>query len=243
VTVSPLEACEAGQASIEHIATLFEGTYAARFRSQLEAFQGMDGWLEEDAPALVECFAAHGTIFDPTLSSYEFRAHRAAIHDELPEEWRYLTAANRSAYREAIAPSEMDRDPGVIAMREALVEVGKTLTLRMYEAGVPIAAGTDFAAAGPVPGFSLHREIELLLEAGLPEHAAIWASARGPGERAGADPLTGHVEAGAPADLVLLRADPFADLSALRDIEAVVLRGRWLDREELDRLLAELARR
>ncbi len=241
-SVSPLEACEAGQASIEHIATIFEGTYLARFDSELAAFQGMDAWLQSDAPALVECFARKGTMFVPTLYAYEYRAHRAALYDDPPEGWKYLTAAHRSAFREASVPGETDRDPRVIAVRESLVGVGEILTRRLYEAGAPIGAGTDFAAAG-IPGFGLHREIELLVEAGLPEPAAIWASARGPGERAGADPLTGRIETGAPADLVLLRADPFESIEALGAIEAVVLRGRLLDRAELDRVLEVLASR
>ena len=81
----------------------------------------------------------------------------------------------------------------------------------------------------------------LLVEAGLPAHAAIWASVRGPGERAGADPLTGRVEVGAPADLVLLRSNPFEKIEALSSIEAVVVRGRLLDRVDLDSVLAALS--
>ena len=241
VGISPLEACEAGQASIDHIATIFEGVYLARFSSDMEAFQSMSAWIENEAPSLVDCCSRHGTLFVPTLFTYYFRAHRAAFYDEPPEGWRYLTAANQAAFREQLTPSEMDRNPQVIALRASLVDVGKTLTRLLHEAGAPIGAGTDFGVGGLVPGFALHREIELLVEAGLPEHAAIWASARGPGERAGADPLTGRIETGAPADLVLLRADPFAAIEGLGSIEAVIVGGRLVDRAELDWVLAELA--
>jgi imidazolonepropionase-like amidohydrolase len=239
--VTPLEACEAGQASIEHVVTIFEGVYLAGFSSELEAFQNFETWLETEAPALVECFARQGTLFVPTLAAYEFRAYRAAFYDQPPAGWEYLTAANRVAFREAIAPSTAERHPTVIELREALVDAGRTLTRLLHEAGAPIGAGTDFAGPGPVPGFSLRRELEILIEAGLPEHAAIWASARGPGAQVGADPLTGRIQAGAPADLVLLRSNPFEQIDALSTIEAVVLRGRLLDRAELDRILAELA--
>lgn len=242
VTVSPLEACEAGQSSVEHIATLFEGTYLAGFASEIEAFQGTGAWLEEDAPALIECFARQGTMFVPTLYTYLFRAHRAAMYDAPPEGWEYLSPDTRAAFRES-EPTETDRNPQVIALRESLVRVGQTLTRRMYEAGVAIGAGTDLGPPGLVPGFALHRELELLVEAGLPAHAAIWASARGPGEGAGADPLTGRIEAGAPADLVLLREDPFAMIGAVRTIEAVVARGAVLERADLDRILEALTAR
>lgn len=242
--VSPLEACEAGHASVEHIATIFEGTYLAGFESEMEAFRSTARWLEEEAPALAECFAREGTLFVPTLVAYEIRAHRAALYDQPPPGFEYLSSEGRARVREENAPSEADRRPEIIELRESLVEVGQTLTRMMHDAGAPIGAGTDLATGmGVVPGFTLHREIELLVEAGLPESAAIRASARGPGESAGADPLTGRIEVGAPADLVLLRADPFEDIAALAGIEAVVLRGRLLDRAELDRVLSELAAR
>ncbi len=241
--VAPLEACEAGQASVDHIVTIFEGVYLTGFSSEVEAFQSMESWLENEAPALVECFARQGTLFVPTLRTYEWRAHRAALYDDPPDGWEYLSAAGRSTFREENVPSERDRNPQVIALRESLVDVGRILVALLHEAGAPVATGTDLAGPGIVPGFGLHRELELLVEAGLPEHAAIWASARGPGERAGADPLTGRIEAGAPADLVLLRSNPFERIDALSSIEAVVLRGRLLDREDLDRILAELAAR
>ena len=242
VTVSPMEACEAGQASVEHIVTIFEGTYMAGFDSEIEASRGIGEWLDEDASALIECFAHEGTMFVPTLYTYLFRAHRAAMYDDPPEGWEYLTAETLAAYRESEL-TETDRNPQVIALRESLVRVGQTLTRRMYEAGVAIGAGTDMGPPGLVPGFALHRELELLVEAGLPAHAAIWAAARGPGEGAGAHPLTGRIEAGAPADLVILSEDPFAMIGAVRSIEAVVLRGEVLERVELDRILEVLAGR
>lgn len=239
--VSPLEACEAGHRSVEHIATLFEGTYLARFSSELEAFRSMGAWLESEAEPLIECFARQETIFVPTLRAYEVRAHRAALFDDPDPRMRYLRPSRRARFREAMEPSETDRNPNVIALRESLVEIGAELTRRLHAAGAPIGTGTDFAGPGILPGFDLHREIALLVEAGLLPQAALWASARGPGERAGAHPLTGQIVAGAPADLVLLRANAFEEIEALSSIEAVVLRGRLLDRAELDRVLSALA--
>ncbi len=239
--VSPLEACEGGQSSIDHIATIFEGRYLDRFESQMEAFQSMDAWLENEAPALAACLASHATLFVPTLYTYHFRAHRASYYDTPPTGWEYLTRESRETFRTENLPSEADRDPEVTALRESLVEIGQAFTRMLYEAGAPIGAGTDFAAPGVVPGFGLHREIELLVEAGLPAHVAVRAATRGPGAMASLDPLRGRIEVGSPADLVLLRANPFDDIDALTAIEGVGLRGRWLDRTELDGILGSLA--
>ena len=137
-------------------------------------------------------------------------------------------------------PYPTDRRPEVIALRQSLVDVGLRFVARLYAAGAPVGAGTDLADTGLLPGFDLHREIELLAEAGLPPHAALWTAARGPGANAGGHPLTGRLISGAPANLVLLRANAFDDVAALSQIEAVILRGEYYDRAALDAVLADL---
>ena len=238
--VSPLEACEAGQYSIEHIATIFEGTYLSSFQNEIEAFERMGGWEETEAAALVECFARKQTLFVPTLRAYELRAHSAAAYDDPDPRLRYLSGEVYARWRADFVPSPADRLPEVIALRQGLVDVGSRFVARLHAEGAPIGAGTDLADTGLLPGFDLHREIELLAEAGLPPHAAIWASARGPGAGAGGHPLTGRLISGAPADLVLLRANAFEDVDALSEIEAVILRGKHYDRASLDAVLADL---
>jgi imidazolonepropionase-like amidohydrolase len=233
--VSPLEACEAGQASIEHIVTLFEGTYVTRFEDQMAAARGVPEWLESEGAELADCFAAQGTLFVPTLRAYELRAHWAAEHDAPAPAWRYLSAPTREEWL-ADEPSELDRRADVIALRQSVVDTGITFVRMLVARGAPIGAGTDLAGPGLLPGFSLHAEVRLLAEAMTPAEA-LRAATRGPGSKAGGDPLQGRLVPGAPADLVLLGGNAFEDLAALEDIRAVVLRGRWLDRGELDRVL------
>ena len=91
-----------------------------------------------------------------------------------------------------------------------------------------------------LPGFDLHAEIRLLTKAGLTPAEALRAATRGPGEAAGGDPLQGRLVAGAPADVVLLRQNAFESLEATEAIEAIILRGEFLDRTRLDRILREL---
>ncbi len=137
-------------------------------------------------------------------------------------------------------PREIDRRPEIIELRESLVEVGIELVRMLHEAGAPIGAGTDLASSGLLPGFDLHAEIRLLGQAGLTPMEALRAATRGPGVGSGGDDLQGQLVSGAPADLVLFGADPSEDLAALDTIQGVVLRGRHLDRSELDEVLAEL---
>lgn len=238
-TVSPLEACTAGQASVEHIATLFEGTYLTAFEDEIEAFRSLPEWLETDGPELADCFAEHQTLFVPTLRAYEFRAHQAAAYDHPDPRRRYL-GGGPDVWPSGYEPSAADRTDWVIELRQGLVDAGLEFVRLLHERGAPIGAGTDLAAGGSLPGFDLHAEVRLLAAAGLTPAKALVAASRGPGVRAGGDPLQGRLLPGAPADLVLLRQNAFESLDALDAIEAVVLRGRLLDRARLDEILSEL---
>jgi len=112
----------------------------------------------------------------------------------------------------------------------------------MHRAGVPILAGTDVGNPFVYPGFSLHDELGLLVEAGLTPAAALRAATLDPARYLGVADSLGSVARGKRADLVLLDADPLADIANTRRIRAVVARGRYLDRAALDALLAEAKR-
>jgi imidazolonepropionase-like amidohydrolase len=112
----------------------------------------------------------------------------------------------------------------------------------MVEAGVPILAGSDFhpTVAFTFPGFSLHDELELLVEAGLSSLQALQASTIEPARFLGATDSLGTVEPGRIADLVLLGGNPLQDIRNTRDVRGVALAGRWLPRDSLDALLASV---
>jgi imidazolonepropionase-like amidohydrolase len=98
----------------------------------------------------------------------------------------------------------------------------------MHERGVPIGAGTDTPINYSLPGYALHSELEMLVRAGLPPLEAIRAATIRPAEFFGLGAQMGTIAPGMRADLVLLTADPLADISNTRRIEAVVTRGRLL---------------
>lgn len=107
---------------------------------------------------------------------------------------------------------------------------------------VPILAGTDLGGPYIYPGFSLHDELALLVEAGLTPLKALQAATLGPARFLGRTDDFGTVEEGKVADLVLLDANPLEDIANTQWINAVVLNGRLLDRVALDAMLAEVER-
>lgn len=102
---------------------------------------------------------------------------------------------------------------------------------------VPLLAGTDAGVAFCYPGFSLHDELALLVDAGLTPLDALRTATLAPAEYFAARDSMGSIAAGQVADFVLLRSNPLARIGATREIEAVGLRGRVLDRKELDHRL------
>jgi imidazolonepropionase-like amidohydrolase len=96
----------------------------------------------------------------------------------------------------------------------------------MQKAGVKILAGTDTPNPYVFPGSSLHDELELLVKAGLTPLQALQAATLRPAEYLGMAGRLGTIAPGKLADLVLLSADPLADIANTRRIEAVVLNGR-----------------
>ena len=144
---------------------------------------------------------------------------------QLEERARDTSTANTEASRRAYASSVED-------------------VRGMQDAGVTILAGTDAGSVLVYPGFSLHEELRLLVvEAKLTPAEALRSATITPARYFGMERELGSISAGKIADLVLLDADPLADISNSTRIFAVVQSGRLLDRAALDALLASAVRR
>ena len=101
---------------------------------------------------------------------------------------------------------------------------------RMVEAGVPIGAGTDTPIGLAIPGYSLHRELEMLVRAGMTPLQALEAATIRPTEFLQLEDQLGTIEAGKRADLVLLSANPLEDIRNTRQIDLVISKGKIVPR-------------
>lgn len=114
----------------------------------------------------------------------------------------------------------------------------------MADAGVPIIAGTDASNEIWVfAGRSLHRELELFVEAGLSPLRAIQTAPLNPRVYAGHNRSKPLIAVDERADFVLFAADPTVSIANLGTIRGVVARGLYHDRASLDALLLEAKRR
>lgn len=110
----------------------------------------------------------------------------------------------------------------------------------MNQAGVPLLAGTDTLNPYCFPGFSLHDELELLVQAGLTPAEALRTATINPARFMGRTESMGAIVEGHVADLVLLDANPLVDIRNTQKIRGVMAAGRWFDRPALDASLARI---
>jgi Amidohydrolase family len=110
----------------------------------------------------------------------------------------------------------------------------------MAKASVPLLAGTDTPNPYSFPGFGLHDELELMVEAGLSILAALQTATLNPARFLGATDSLGTVEADKLADLVILDSNPLEDIRNSSAIFAVISNGQYLGRNYLDSVLVEI---
>ncbi|MDP3736428.1 MAG: amidohydrolase family protein [Hyphomonadaceae bacterium] len=186
---------------------------------------------------------ASGTKLIATLTCFEWiaRQTRSVASLDSLDAMKYLPAAVRNEWR-AGNPYARNSTPERIERFDRFVDFHRRLVKAFRVAGVPVLAGTDSMIPGLVPGFSLHDELESLVAAGISSNEALAAATVEASAALGlAD--TGVLEAGKRANILLLDADPNADIRNSRRINGFVREGAWIARADLDKRLAGLAKR
>lgn len=108
-------------------------------------------------------------------------------------------------------------------------------TRLLHEAGVPLVAGTDAGVFAVIPGASMARELELMVQSGLSPHEALASATRTSAQTLGFE-QTGMIAPGYRANLVLLPEDPLIQIGAVEFPAAVMLGGYWMDDMKLEEL-------
>ncbi len=236
IGVTPEEASNAAQQTIEHVETLFEGTFAAAHGGQVTA-AAIEAWrASPDATTLARTFVHNGTVVDPTLVATGYLAR--VLDSVNPDPRRKYIARSARVVADQMLASVPAAQRATLSQ---MLHEHEAVTLQLQRAGVTLVTGVDLSVLHP-PGFSLHDELDFLSEAGLTPAEILRAATAAcaalfPSIGAGA------VAPGKRADLVLLNANPLADIRNAHDVNAVILRGRVFHRPALDRLLADAVTR
>lgn len=170
-----------------------------------------------EAQKAVHFFLDHHTIIEPTLARGEFNLHpRQRNFGEIEPSVSLLPPELAVILTHAGLPPEDE------ARAQSSLQIALQVTRILHQAGVTLLAGTDQV----VPGHSIYRELELLVEAGLTPIEAIRCATLTPAEVLGVSAEVGAVEVGKRADLVILDADPTQDIHNVRRVHWTISRGR-----------------
>ncbi|MCG5214662.1 amidohydrolase family protein [Streptosporangium sp. KLBMP 9127] len=250
-----------GQRSIEHLYSTWYATSTRerKLRSQIAGleFARSDyvSWMQEihrleweavagystgKAASVFATLARNRTRVVPTLTAYQVLDRPEEVLDD--GRLKYVPAELADGWRWALDNIiKANRTPEVAAQRYALFERRKAFVNEMERAGVPVVAGTDGGDVPfVVPGFSLHDELVNLVRSGLSPLRALRAATLEPARLLGLDDSIGTVAPGKAADLVVLDADPLADIRHTTRIHTVVARGRVISTDQRARMLAAI---
>ena len=178
----------------------------------------------EDVNRTIAFLREHRTVIDPTQSWNELLGHAAGapIADFQPGVTKIPPPLNRLFSSAGSA--------GIDApTARARLERGLRIVKALHEAGVPVVAGTDEG----IPGHSVHREIELYVEAGLTPMQALQAATIVPARAMKLDTDLGTIERGKRADLVVLNANPLDEIRYIRSVRWTISGGRIYDAARL----------
>ena len=267
-SVTVQEASDAGQKSIEHLTGVLEGCspvggeitagYVAnragadsRTRMTAARLQVTRGLFErvlatydqERATALFARFARNGTWQCPTLIVNRSLALVGDNDFRNDPRLKYMRAAVRSSWQPENNPLWASRTAEDYAIRARRNQKEAAAVAEMRRAGVRFLAGTDTGNPFCFPGFSLHDELALLVDAGLTPMEALQSATSNAAIFAGKADSLGTIEKGKIADLVLLDANPLDQIADTRRIAAVVVGGELFDRPRLDAMLASVEKR
>ncbi|WP_181771158.1 amidohydrolase family protein [Amycolatopsis pittospori] len=180
----------------------------------------------------------NGTWHSPTLTINRIVTQPAETHKQDPR-LKYVPADIRESWAmgiERFAP----KTSAEIALHERYYQETLRLVGAAHDAGVGLIGGTDCLNPYTFPGSGLHEELAFLVEAGLSPVQALKTVTGDAAKFLGRERTSGTIAAGKEADLVLLDANPAADIRNIAKIDLVVTRGRVLDKPARRRMLDDV---
>ncbi|MCZ6537623.1 MAG: amidohydrolase family protein [Gammaproteobacteria bacterium] len=232
------EALRLGQASIDHLdgylqALIPKDTVYPEAADGLFGL-GLAGLVDEALiEPLAKATAKAGVWIVPTQTLLE--------HWVLPPTAREMSERPEMAYFPAATVASWSNsknavlnDPGYdLANAERFIALRRKLIKALHEQGAGLLLGSDAPQVFNIPGVAAHQELELLVAAGLTPYQALRTGTVNPARYFDAEDQFGRIREGLSAELILLGGNPLLDITNTRNIRGVMIKGQWLDREQI----------
>jgi imidazolonepropionase-like amidohydrolase len=235
------DAAQAGLGSIEHW-NGFDKAMAMLLGEPVKfAFTGIgSGYtdllrLDEVEPTKLQDFyqrlKASGVIIDPTVVTFKNWPDVDALDAQSLPNGEYIPQNLFLMWKSLWA--------GQSEFPDRFWQNWALMVKEMNRAGIPLMVGTDLMVPGIVPGYSVHEEMAIWQEAGIPPADVLRSATSVPAQFMGLGDHLGSIHVGKTASMVLLKANPLEDVRNAQQIEGLFLHGQYFNREDLDRLLDE----
>ncbi len=229
--VGLLHAIEQGQETFDHLDGIVEYLFSVNEQ-------------EVDAAALADVvrrLKAAGAWVVPTMALWETLYGTAALetltgYPELKYMPPGMVAQWTGQHERRLSDPQFDLDRS-----RRLIEARMQVLKALSDGGVGILMGTDAPQQFSVPGFSLHRELQRMADAGMTPYQILRSGTYNVGTYFENEDVFGTIAEGQRADLLLLEANPLDDVAHLRQRAGVMVRGRWLPEADIQARLAEIA--
>lgn len=222
-------ALTAGQSTIDHLDNYVEALNAGAFGngSEDERIAAMVKATKDAGAAVVPTMALWEVFLAPEDSaSLASRSELRYMPPQMVQQW-FAAAKNFRANAPAEGPAE-------VALRKKILGA-------LHRGGVPVLLGTDAPQLFSVPGFSLAREMRIMVESGMTPYDVLVSGTRNVADYFATymhmPREAGTIEAGKRADMILVDADPTASVDNIWRQSGVILRGKWLEKSDLNKRL------
>ena len=243
-TVGLFHALEAGQTTIDHLDNYVEALVPddaapPEAPGLLGAEQLLSRIDESRIPLLIQATLDADASVVPTMVLWESGIYATRPSSELLQERsevRYMPKDTVDRWVESVDERVKGSDPELL---RRLADVRRRILMALHEGGVRILLGTDSPQIFSVPGFSIHREMQFYVDAGMSPYDVLSSGTRVVGDYFGEN--FGTVSVGEGADLILVDGNPLSDIENVSRISGVMARGKYVSREEIETRLAAIA--
>jgi hypothetical protein len=205
-----------------------------------EELVAMVDWSDESIGQAAKDAADDGLWVSTTIALMRSLVEQISDYEGQLDATPESVYLNPGVYRNRWDPKQFNPDNYRSDMSEYL-SANEDMLVALHEAGASLMAGTDAPLPLMVPGFSLHEELEYMVELGFSPYEALRTTTYNPAKYLGQVNKFGTIEVGKRADIVMLEENPLEDITNTRLISGVMTRGQWFTQDELHEMLELVA--